>query len=190
MIGPNVMTLAGHWYSGAHKRSDAHSSLLSKPQLFSMAWWTFKMLLPTWQAGSNQYEIEGFQKGTTCPYASRGCKVTGRQSFNVSKKPKFLFTDGINQHVVGNNESWTGSGPRVQIHGVQNCVPSARHQGVQERIGFQKYVGLNKIDAWNVFADDLSHGYFADFIELFSSKGGWWNIILVPVPITCKIMNI
>ena len=29
-------------------RSDAYSSLLSKPQLFSMAWWTFEILLPTW----------------------------------------------------------------------------------------------------------------------------------------------
>ena len=58
-------------YSGVHKRSDVYSSLLSKPQLFSMAWRTFKMLLPTLYAGSKQILIGGFQKGTTCPCISR-----------------------------------------------------------------------------------------------------------------------
>ena len=44
-------------YSGVHKRSDAYSSVLSKPQIFSMAWRTFEMLLPTWQSGSKQILI-------------------------------------------------------------------------------------------------------------------------------------
>ena len=49
-------------YSGAHKRSDAYSDFLSKPQLFSIAWWTFQRLLPTWQSGSKQILIGGCQK--------------------------------------------------------------------------------------------------------------------------------
>ena len=37
-------------YSGVHKRSDAYSSLLSKPQLLSMTWRNFKIVLPAWQS--------------------------------------------------------------------------------------------------------------------------------------------
>ena len=77
--------------SGVHKRSDAYSSLLSKPQLFSMAWWTFKMLLPTWQAGSKQVFIGGFQKGRTCPCISRDTKVAGCQTFFIFQKLHFYF---------------------------------------------------------------------------------------------------
>ena len=77
----------GHFieYSGAHKRSDAYSNLLSKPQLLSMTWQTFKTLQPPWQSGSKQILIGGFQKCKTCPCASRGCKVTGYQSFSIEK---------------------------------------------------------------------------------------------------------
>ena len=78
-------------YSGVHKRSDAYSSLLSKPQLFSMAWWTFKMLLPTWQAGSKQILIGGFQKGRTCPCISRDTKVADCQTFFIFQKSHFSF---------------------------------------------------------------------------------------------------
>ena len=69
-----------------HKRSDTYSSLLSKPQLFSMACRTFKMLLPTWQSGFKQILIGGFQKGRTCPCISRDTKVSGCQTFFI-----FLF---------------------------------------------------------------------------------------------------
>ena len=48
--------------SGVHKRSDAYSSLLSKPQLFSMTWRILKILLPAWQSGSKHILIGGFQK--------------------------------------------------------------------------------------------------------------------------------
>ena len=75
-----------HSYSGVHKRSDAYSSILSNPQLFSMVWRTFKMLLPTWQAGSEQIFIRGFQKGRTCPCISRDVKVAGCQSFFLFQK--------------------------------------------------------------------------------------------------------
>ena len=78
-------------YSGAHLRSDAYSSLLSKPQLFSMAWQTFKILLPTWQAGSKQILIGGFQKGRTCPCISRDTKVAGCQTFFIFQKLHFSF---------------------------------------------------------------------------------------------------
>ena len=79
------------FYIGVHKRSDAYSSLLSKPQLFSMAWRTFKMLLPTWQAGSKQILIGGFQKGRTCPCISRDTKVAGCQTFFIFQKLHFYF---------------------------------------------------------------------------------------------------
>ena len=72
-------------YSGAHKRSDAYSNLLSKPQLLSMTWQTFKTLQPPWQSGSKQILIGGFQKCKTCPCASRGCKVTGCQILVLEK---------------------------------------------------------------------------------------------------------
>ena len=77
--------------SGVHKRSDAYSSLLSKPQLFSMAWWTFKMLLPTWQAGSKQILIGGFQKGRICSCISRDTKVAGCQTFFIFQKLHFFL---------------------------------------------------------------------------------------------------
>ena len=72
-------------------RSDEYSSLLSKPQLFSMAWRTFKMLLPTWQAGSKQILIGGFKKGRTCPCISRDIKVAGCQTFFTFQKLHFYF---------------------------------------------------------------------------------------------------
>ena len=73
-------------YSGVHKRSDAYSSLLSKPQLLSMTWRTFKILLPAWQSGSKQILIGDFQKGRTCSCISRDTKVAGCQTFFI-----FLF---------------------------------------------------------------------------------------------------
>ena len=73
-------------YSGAHLRSDAYSNLLNEPQPFSMAQQTFKMLLPTWQAGSKQILIGGFQKGRTCPCISRDTKVAGCQTFFTFRK--------------------------------------------------------------------------------------------------------
>ena len=77
--------LCWYIYSGVHKRSDAYSNLLSKPQLLSMTWQTFKTLQPPWQSGSKQILIGGFQICKTCPCASRGCKVTGYQSFSIEK---------------------------------------------------------------------------------------------------------
>ena len=85
-------------YSGVHKRSDAYSNLLSKPQLLSMTWQTFKTLQPPWQSGSKQILIGGFQKCKTCPCASRGYKVTGCQSLSASilyRNTKLLSTSKL-----------------------------------------------------------------------------------------------
>ena len=65
--------------------------LLSKPQLFSMACRTFKMLLPTWQAVSKQILIEGLQKGRTCPCILRDTKVVGCQTFFIFQNLHFYF---------------------------------------------------------------------------------------------------
>ena len=78
-------------YSGVHKRSDAYSNLLSKPQLLSMTWRTFKILLPAWQSGSKQNLIGGFQKGRTCSCISRDTKVAGCQTFFIFQKLHFSF---------------------------------------------------------------------------------------------------
>ena len=75
-----------------HKRSDAYSSLLSKPQLLSMTWRTFKILLPAWQSGSKQNLIGGFQKGRTCSCISRDTKVAGCQTFFIFQKLHFSST--------------------------------------------------------------------------------------------------
>ena len=76
-------------YSCVHKRSDAYSTFLSKPQLLSMTWRTFKMLLPAWQSGSKQNLIGGFQKGTTCSCISKDTKVEGYQIFFIFQKLLF-----------------------------------------------------------------------------------------------------
>ena len=78
-------------YSGAHLRSDAYSSLLSKPQLFSMAWRIFKILLLPWQSGSKQNLIGGFQKGRTCSCISRDTKVAGCQTCLIFQRLHFYF---------------------------------------------------------------------------------------------------
>ena len=76
--------------SGVHKRSDVYSSLLSKPQLFSMAWWTFKMLLPTWQAGSKQVFIGVFKKVEHVIVSQETPKLQAVELFYFSKNT-FLF---------------------------------------------------------------------------------------------------
>ena len=62
-----------------------------KMGIFSQGFWALKVLPPPWPPSSKLYEIGGFQKGTTCPFASRGCKVTGCQTFSFFKNCTFLF---------------------------------------------------------------------------------------------------
>ena len=56
--------------------------------IFDWEFWALKVLPPPWPPGSKQCEIESFQKSTTCPCISRGCKVTGCQSFSTWKNKK------------------------------------------------------------------------------------------------------
>ena len=64
--------------------------LLGKPQLLSMAWQTFKMLLPPWQSDSKQILIV-FQKGRKFSCISRDTKVAGCQTFFIFQKLHFSF---------------------------------------------------------------------------------------------------
>ena len=58
-------------------RSDAYSKLLSKPQLLSMAWQTFKMPQPPWQSGSKQIDWR-FSKRLNMSF-----NFKGRQSYRA-----------------------------------------------------------------------------------------------------------
>ena len=60
-----------------------------KIAIFEWGFWGLKVLPPPWSPGSKQCEIGGFQKGITCPCASRGCNFAGCQIF--SKNYIFLF---------------------------------------------------------------------------------------------------
>ena len=62
-----------------------------KMVIFKQVWETLKGLPPPWPPGSKQCEIGGFQKGTTCPCTSMGCKVVGCQTFFIFQKLFFSF---------------------------------------------------------------------------------------------------
>ena len=60
-----------------------------KLAIFEWGFWAIIALLFPWTPGSKQCEIGGFQKGITCPCASRSCNFVGCQTF--SKNYIFLF---------------------------------------------------------------------------------------------------
>ena len=62
---------------------------------FSQGFWALKVLQLSWPPGSKQCDIGGFQKGTTCPCALRGCKVTGYQKFSTWKKLKVFIGGSV-----------------------------------------------------------------------------------------------
>ena len=62
-----------------------------KLAIFEWGFWAIIALLFPWTPGSKQCEIGGFQKGTSCPCASRGCKVAGCQTFFIFQKLYFSF---------------------------------------------------------------------------------------------------
>ena len=62
-----------------------------KLAIFQWGFWAIIALLFPWTPGSKQCEIRGFQKGITCPCASRGCKVAGCQTFFILQKLHFSF---------------------------------------------------------------------------------------------------
>ena len=55
----------------------------------NVAAWSLKMLPPTWQSGSKQILIGGFQKGKIYPCISKDIKVTGCQTFFIFQKLHF-----------------------------------------------------------------------------------------------------
>ena len=75
----------------ACKKTGDLVNLPYEPGISNYGFWALKVLPSPWPPGSKQYEIGSFQKGTTCPYASRGCKVAGCQTFSFFKNCTFLF---------------------------------------------------------------------------------------------------
>ena len=69
----------------ACKKTGDLVNLLYKPGISNQGFWALKVLPSPWPPVSKQCEIGGFQKGTLCPCTSRGCKVTGCQTFSISK---------------------------------------------------------------------------------------------------------
>ena len=62
-----------------------------KLAIFEWGFWAIIALLFLWISASKQCEIGGFQKGITCPCASRGFKVAGCQTFLIFQKSHFPF---------------------------------------------------------------------------------------------------
>ena len=75
------------------KKSGDLVNLPYRMGIFNEGLWALKVPPPPWTPESKQCKIGGFQKGTSCPCDTRGCKVAGWQTFGIWKKSK-VFIDG------------------------------------------------------------------------------------------------
>ena len=78
-------------YTALQKKTCDFAHIHYKLAIFEWGFWAIISLLFPWTPGSKQCEIEGFQKGITCPCASRDYKVAGCQTFFIFQKLHFSF---------------------------------------------------------------------------------------------------
>ena len=82
-------------YSALKKKPRDFGDFPYKTAIFEWEFWALKDLPSPWPPGSKQCEIGSFQKGTTCPVASRGCKVNSCQSFSTWKKNQVFIGGAV-----------------------------------------------------------------------------------------------